>query len=128
MPFHVVFLQSKPLEAIRAGRKCHEIRISEKRLPFMRAATEDRALLKRSCGEIELECVFGAIDRFECAEELRAFQKRWRKHALSDCILSKPRARYGVAIELLDVREISVPEHLTPRGVRIGWVADWELL
>lgn len=128
MRCHVVFLRDRPLDAILAGEKRHELRLARTSAPFMRCAKSDWLLLKRSGGSIEAVARAGLIDFFvaDDGDRLADFVARWSDGDAARAYLrSKPMARFGAAIELAGVRRATFPLGRTPKGVRMGWVADF---
>jgi hypothetical protein len=85
----------------------------------------DGLFLKRSGGEIEALAWIVAVDRFDPLDPA-AFLRRADDQKAAAYIRSRSRARYGVALELADVRRVVVAPERTPRNVRMGCVNDFD--
>ena len=134
MATHVAFLHDEPLDEIVAGRKRFEFSLSFGGLACRSAREGDRLLLKRSGGEVEAQCDIGEVRFYRrlSPEEVADLARRY------DLGVAKPYfERYtqpnntdrpvnvGV-LELLDVREASLPPEVTPRRVMNGWVSNFD--
>ena len=134
MATHVAFLHDKPLDEIIAGRKTFEFRLSFGGLACRSAREGDRLLLKRSGGEVEAACDIGEVRYYrklppeEVADLAGTYDlgvaKPYFERYLPPNNLDRP-VNVGV-IELLNVREASLPSEVTPRGVMNGWVSNFD--
>jgi hypothetical protein len=133
MATHVAFLHDEPLDEVVAGRKRFEFRLSFGGLACRSAQEGDRLLLKRSGGEVEAACDIGDV----------RFYRRLSPEEVADLAgtydlgVAKPyfegytppnnadRPVNVAVIELLNVREASLPPEVTPRRVMSGWVANF---
>jgi hypothetical protein len=117
-----------------AGRKRFEFRLSFRRLACRSVRQGDVLLLKRVGGEVEAACDVGeaCIHTDLTPEEVADLA---REHDLG---AAKPYfERYTApnnldrlvnvgVIELLNVREASLPPEITPRRVMNGWVSNFD--
>jgi hypothetical protein len=126
---HLIFLADGPIDAFHEGSKHFEFRLSTFWAPFMRVERGHKALLKRTGGDVELVAVVGAVDKFDRStpEGLERFLRRWSGGPQDEYFATKPTARYGAAIELLKMRRATFPADRTPRRIRRGWVADFDV-
>ena len=126
---HVAFLQDAPLDEIVARRKRFEFRLSFRRLACEQVREGDLLLLKRSGGEVEAACRAGRVQvrrglsPGEVADLARRYADvaSWTYFSRYLPPNNRDRPVNAAAIELLDVREASLPASETPRGVRSGW-------
>ena len=133
MAMHLAFLHNEPLDEILAGRKRFEFRLSFGGLACRSAREGDLLLLKRSGGEVEAACDIGEVRFYrrlhpeEIAELARTYDtgiaKPYFEPYTAPNNLDRP-VNVGV-IELLNVREASLPHEVTPRRVRNGWVSNF---
>lgn len=131
---HVAFVRDEPLQEILAGRKRFELRLSFSGLACASVGKSDLLLLKRSGGEVEAACDVGEVLIYR---GLHPEEVARLAHLYAD-VTSQPYLRRYVPphnrnrpvnlaiIELVNVRLASLPAEVTPRGVRSGWVADFE--
>jgi hypothetical protein len=134
MATHVAFLHDEPLDDIIAGRKSFEFRLGFRRLACHSVRRGDVLLLKRVGGEVEAACDVGQtrIHTDLTPEEVADLA---REHDLG---AAKPYFERYIApnnldrlvnvgvIELLNVREASLPPEVTPRRVMNGWVSNFD--
>jgi hypothetical protein len=130
----VVFLRDSPLSEIAAGRKRHEVRLSFGRLACESVREGDVLLLKRVGGEVEAACDVGEVRIYRglsperIAEVVQEYPigspgPYFRRYLPA---VNRDRLVNLAVIELMNVREASLPVETTPRGVRSGWVADFD--
>ena len=134
MATHLAFLHDKPLNEIMAGGKRFEFRLSFGGLACRSACEGDRLLLKRSGGEVEAACDIGDV-RFYRRLEPEEVADLARTYDLG---VAKPyfegytppnnadRPVNVAVIELVNVREASLPPEITPRRVMNGWVSNFD--
>jgi hypothetical protein len=134
MATHVAFLHDEPLDEVVAGRKRFEFRLSFGGLACRSAREGDLLLLKRSGGEVEAACDIGEVRFYrrlspkEVADLARRYDlgvaepyfERYVPPNNTDRLVN-----VGV-LELLNVREASLPSEVTPRRVMNGWVSNFD--
>jgi hypothetical protein len=134
MATHVAFLHDHPLEEVVAGRKRFEFRLSFRGLACRSAREGDRLLLKRSGGEVEAACDIGEVRFYrrlspeEVADLARTYDLGVTKPYFEGYIppANADRPVNLAVIELLNVREASLPSEVTPRRVMNGWVSNFD--
>lgn len=127
---HVAFIRPKPLEALYAGRKQWEVRLSKRETPIMKVSAGDRCLIKRSCQEIEASTRIKEAATFcdltpSCIAQLQSTfgsgldfeEEYWDSHQ---------GANYATLIKFGEYTPVSLSAKYTPTAVRLGWVAGFE--
>ena len=132
MATHVVFLRDSPLSEVVAGRKRYEFRLSFGHMACESVREGDVLLLKRVGGEVEVACDVGEVSVYRglAPEGLSEVVQKYPIGSPSPYFrrylppANRDRLVNLAVIELVNVREASLPAEETPRGVRSGWVAN----
>lgn len=124
--YHVAFLRDAALDGILAGTKRREFRLSINWAPFMLVDPGHRIFLKRVRAEIEVIADVERVERL-IAGNVEQFAAQFATSPAEIAYLQAGNgSRHGVAILLANIRRVIVPAQRTPRGIRMGWVANFD--
>jgi hypothetical protein len=131
---HLVFLQADALAKVLAHRKRVESRLWRGRLrhPCTAAQVGDVLYFKRVGGDVAAIARVQAVDAFAALRPPDIALLAGRFAAAMDCAsddpywLAKRHSRAARFFWLGAVRPWHIPQEAVPRGVRMGWVADWQ--
>jgi hypothetical protein len=130
---HLVFLQADVLAKVLAQRKRVESRLWRGRLrhPCTVAQVGDVLYFKRVSGDVEAIARVQAVDAFAALRPPDIAALAGRFATAMDCASDDPywqakrHSRAARFFWLEAVRPWHIPQAAVPRGVRMGWVADW---
>jgi len=127
MTTHIAFIRPDLAAKIRQGIKTVESRLGIRRPLAWSVQSGDTILFKETCGEITLSATAAQIHRFETSD-LSALAQRFGPAVgvSADDKYWQRRVNFAVFIELTAVQTITFSPELTPRGIRAGWVRDFQ--
>jgi hypothetical protein len=129
---HLVFLHPKELAKILAGTKVVESRLwKTARHPCRYALVGDRLYFKATGGDVQGCSLVQAIEAFHELTPTDIPRLAQQFAAAMACAVDDPYwyekrfSREARFFSLTLVHAWHIPAQVLPRGVRIGWVADW---